>query len=153
MYTRDIRGRNTLRYSWFRGTCHLSRMQASRAAGLCGKWLPSAAGARGDAKGNTARAIFDVIEAGARVINLSLALLQESAYGEAELGRALDHSAGKGIIVVVAAGNQGTVGSSVITRHRWVVPVVAYDLHRHLMALSNLGEQSEGAASEHRAKG
>ena len=80
-----------------------------------------------------------MIEAGARVINLSLALLQESAYGEAELGRALDHSAGKGIIVVVAAGNQGTVGSSVITRHRWVVPVVAYDLHRHLMALSNLG--------------
>lgn len=86
-----------------------------------------------------ALAIFDVVEAGARVINLSVALVQQSARGEAELGRALDHSARKGIIVVVAAGNQGTLGSSIITRHPWVVPVVAYDLQRHLMALSNLG--------------
>jgi subtilisin family serine protease len=86
-----------------------------------------------------ALAIFDVVEAGARVINLSIALVQQSARGEAELGRALDHSARKGIIVVVAAGNQGTLGSSIITRHPWVIPVVAFNLQGRLMALSNLG--------------
>ena len=30
--------------------------------------------------------------------------------------------------MVAAAGNQGTVGSSAITRHPWVIPVVACDL-------------------------
>lgn len=86
-----------------------------------------------------ARAIFDVVEAGARVINLSVALVQHSALGEGELARALDHSARKGIIVIAAAGNGGALGSSIITRHPWVVPVVAYDHRRHLMSLSNLG--------------
>jgi subtilisin family serine protease len=86
-----------------------------------------------------AHAILDVVEAGARVINLSVALVQQSGSGEVELGRALDHAAHKRVIVVAAAGNQGTVGSSVITRHPWVIPVVAYDLQGHVMALSNLG--------------
>lgn len=85
-----------------------------------------------------AQAIFDVAEAGARIINLSAALVQ-SAHGEAELGRALDHSARKGIIVIAAAGNQGTLGSSVITRHPWVIPVVAYGLDGRLLPMSNLG--------------
>lgn len=99
-----------------------------------------------------AEAIFDVVEAGARVINLSVALVQQSAPGEDELGRALDHSARMGTIVVVAAGNQGTLGSSIITRHPWVVPVVAYDLRRRLMTLSNLcgsiGRRGVGAPGE-----
>jgi subtilisin family serine protease len=86
-----------------------------------------------------AQAILDVIGAGARVINLSVALVQQSGSGEVELGRALDHTARKGVVVVVAAGNQGALGSSVITRHPWVIPVVAYDLQGHVMALSNLG--------------
>lgn len=86
-----------------------------------------------------AQAIFDVAEAGARIINLSAALVQQSARGEAELERALDHSARKGIIVVAAAGNQGTLGSSVITRHPWVIPVVAYGLDGRLLPMSNLG--------------
>ncbi len=38
-------------------------------------------------------AIFDVVRAGARVINLSVALIQQSALGEADLWRALDHTA------------------------------------------------------------
>jgi subtilisin family serine protease len=99
-----------------------------------------------------AQAILDVIEAGARVINLSVALVEQSTHGEAKLGRALDYSARKEIIVVGAAGNQGTVGSSIITRHPWVIPVVAYNLQGHLMALSNLGgsigRRGVGAAGE-----
>ena len=86
-----------------------------------------------------AQAIFDVIEAGVRVINLSVALVEASGRREAELGRALDYAARKRVIVVAAAGNQGTIGSSVITRHPWVTPVVAYDRLGQLMPLSNLG--------------
>jgi len=41
--------------------------------------------------------------------------------------------------VVVAAGNQGTLGGSVITRHPWVIPVVAYSRAGWPLAQSNLG--------------
>src|SRR5438128_7013648 len=53
--------------------------------------------------------------------------------------RALDHALQRGVLIVVAAGNQGTLGSSVITRHPWVIPVVAYDLRGRPMDQSNLG--------------
>jgi subtilisin family serine protease len=86
-----------------------------------------------------ANAMAEVLEAGARIVNLSVALVQPSARGERELQLALDYAAQKGAIVVAAAGNQGTLGSTVITRHPWVVPVVAYDLRGRPMALSNLG--------------
>jgi hypothetical protein len=52
---------------------------------------------------------------------------------------ALDQAARRGIIVVAAAGNQGTLGSTAITRHPWVIPVVAYDLQGRPMGQSNLG--------------
>ncbi|MDQ3959848.1 MAG: S8 family serine peptidase [Pseudomonadota bacterium] len=74
-----------------------------------------------------AAAIIECVEAGARVINLSLALAQPSTKGECELEEALDHATRCGMIVVAAAGNQGTLGSTAITRHPWVIPVVAYD--------------------------
>src|SRR5262249_1207189 len=45
----------------------------------------------------------------------------------------------RGVIVVAAAGNQGTLGSTAITRHPWVVPVAAYDLAGWPLAASNLG--------------
>ena len=41
--------------------------------------------------------------------------------------------------MVAAAGNQGTLGSSAITRHPWVIPVVACDLRGRPMNESNLG--------------
>jgi subtilisin family serine protease len=84
------------------------------------------------------KGILDVVEAGARIINLSVALIQ-STPGETELQQALDLTARNGIIVVAAAGNQGTLMSSPITRHPWVIPVVAYDLQARLLPISNLG--------------
>lgn len=86
-----------------------------------------------------ATAIIDTINAGACVINLSAALVQPSARGEHELGEALDHAATRGVIVVAAAGNQGTVGSTAITRHPWVIPVAACDLQGRPLNYSNLG--------------
>jgi subtilisin family serine protease len=59
-------------------------------------------------------AIIDSVDAGARVINLSSALIRPSAKGESKLEEALNHAARHGVITVAAAGNQGTVGSSAI---------------------------------------
>ena len=86
-----------------------------------------------------ATAIIDCVDACASVINLSAALAQPSAKGERRLEEALDYSAKRGVIVVAAAGNQGTVGSSAITRHPWVISVVACDLRGRPISYSNLG--------------
>ena len=86
-----------------------------------------------------AAAIVDCIEDGARVINLSLGLAMASGKEERALGQALDHAVKRGVIVIAASGNQGALGSSIITRHPWVIPVVAFDLTGRPTDESNLG--------------
>lgn len=86
-----------------------------------------------------ARAIIDCIDAGARVLNVSAAIAQPSIKNERFLEDALDQAARRGVIVIAAAGNQGTLGSTAITRHPWVIPVVAYDLQGKPIGYSNLG--------------
>jgi subtilisin family serine protease len=85
-----------------------------------------------------AAAIMECISAGVRLINLSLALAQPSTNEEQALAEALTEALKRGVIVVAAAGNQGTIGSSVITRHPWVIPVVACDVRGRPMNASNL---------------
>ena len=89
--------------------------------------------------GELASAIVDIIDAGARVINLSIALSRPSTRDYSDLKDALDYAAKRGVITVAAAGNQGIIGSSVITRHSSVIPVVAYNLQAIPMNHSNLG--------------
>jgi subtilisin family serine protease len=98
-----------------------------------GEQMPSASAAE------LADAIIDVIDAGARVINLSVALQGPPPRGGSSLQEALDFALRSGVIVVAAAGNQSAVGGSVITRYPWVIPVIAYDLRGRPMNLSNLG--------------
>jgi subtilisin family serine protease len=86
-----------------------------------------------------AAAIVECTQAGARVINLSLAIAQPSTRGEQALDEALNVVARRGVIVVAAAGNQGTLGSSAITRHPWLIPVVACDTRGRPLQDSNLG--------------
>ena len=86
-----------------------------------------------------AQAILDCIDAGARVLNISAALAQPSMKNERTLEEALDQTARRGVIVVAAAGNQGTLGSTAITCHPWVIPVVGYDLQGRPINHSNLG--------------
>ncbi len=86
-----------------------------------------------------AEAIIDSVDAGARVINLSSALVQPSPRGEGKLEEALNYAAHRGVITVAAAGNQGTVGSSAITRHPWVIPVAACDTQGRPLSETNLG--------------
>jgi subtilisin family serine protease len=85
-----------------------------------------------------AEAIGDSIAAGARVLNMSIGLLP-STKSESRLQEALDHAARRGVIAVAAAGNHASVGSSVITRHPWVIPVTACDLDGKLSPESNIG--------------
>jgi subtilisin family serine protease len=99
-----------------------------------------------------ARAIVESVAAGARVLNLSVATGEPSTRAEHELRQALDHAASRGVLVVAAAGNNATVGTSVITRHPWVIPVTAHDLHGRPLDRSTLsraiGTRGLGAPGE-----
>ncbi len=86
-----------------------------------------------------ATAIIDCIDNGAQAINLSAAIAQLSSKAERKLEQALNYCARRAVLVIAAAGNQGTVGSSAITRHPWVIPVIACDLQGRPISYSNLG--------------
>jgi subtilisin family serine protease len=86
-----------------------------------------------------ASAIVETADAGARVLNLSLALVHPTSRAQREIGEALDYAWSRGTICVVAAGNQAAVGSSVVTGHPWVIPVSACDLTGRPMNHANLG--------------
>ncbi|AUG75843.1 hypothetical protein CFP65_0922 [Kitasatospora sp. MMS16-BH015] len=104
------------------------------AAGSAGRPIPLSAPAE-----ELAAAVVQAVEAGARVLNLSVAPERPSSSGHRELTAALDHAAARGVLTVVAAGNQGRLGGSALTRHPWTIPVVGYDDRRRPMGLSNLG--------------
>jgi subtilisin family serine protease len=87
-----------------------------------------------------ATAMFDCIDAGARLLNLSAAITQVPSLEEEQaIGQVLDHAVKRGAIVVAAAGNQTSVGSTVITRHPWVIPVAACDRRGQPLSHTNLG--------------
>jgi len=65
--------------------------------------------------------------------------MNPTSQGQSELEEALNYALQRGVIVVAAAGNQGTLGSSAITRHPWVIPVIACDLQSRPIHQSNLG--------------
>jgi len=87
-----------------------------------------------------AAAITEAIGAGAKIINLSAALTQPSSRGERHLEQALDYAAKRVVLIVAAAGNQGMIVGSAITRHPWVIPVVGCDLKGKPTSESNLGK-------------
>jgi subtilisin family serine protease len=86
-----------------------------------------------------AAAIVEVMDFGARVINLSIGLGEPSSRSYHLMNEALEQAALRGVIIVAAAGNQATLGSSAITRHRWVIPVAACDRNGRVLGTSNIG--------------
>ena len=86
-----------------------------------------------------ARAVMECVDAGARVINLSVGTKPSTAT-HPRLRECLDYAARHSTLVVAAAGNHATLGSSAITRHPWVIPVVACDSHGRPIRASNLGD-------------
>ena len=85
-----------------------------------------------------ATAILESIKAGVRIVNLSLDLSPTSGIGQKTLDGALDYATQRGVIIIAAAGNRATIGSSIITRHPWVIPIVACDLRGRPAGQSNL---------------
>ena len=84
-------------------------------------------------------AIITCVEAGARAINLSADMPGSQMFTHRGLEEALDAAGARGVIVIAAAGNQPILGSSLITRHRSVVPVVACDAKGVVLPSSTLG--------------
>jgi subtilisin family serine protease len=86
-----------------------------------------------------AAAILETVDGGAGVLNLSVDLVETYSNGYSRLDDALSYAAKRGVLVVAAAGNRGMVGGSALTRHPWVLPVVASDKTGKPAARSDLG--------------
>ncbi|MFD0599033.1 S8 family serine peptidase [Catellatospora coxensis] len=101
---------------------------------------------------DVAAAIVEAADAGATIINLSAAIDRPGVGQERELQLSLAHAASRGTIVVVAAGNQASVGGTALTGHPWVIPVIGYTRDGRPAGYSNLGacigRRGLGAASE-----
>ncbi|MEV6196919.1 S8 family serine peptidase [Streptomyces sp. NPDC051920] len=84
-------------------------------------------------------ALVELTDAGVRVVNMSLSLPTGLSEQHRWVQDALDHAAARGVVVVAAAGNDGLVDGTVVTRHRAVVPVVSYDRHGLPGRTTNIG--------------
>ena len=82
------------------------------------------------------------VDGGAWILNLSAALTAGWLGMDRDLREALDYTVRRGVLVIAAAGNQGAMGGSAITRHPWVIPVVAYAHSGRALAQSNVGRAS-----------
>jgi subtilisin family serine protease len=85
-----------------------------------------------------ADAIKEAVSAGVRVINLSVGVGPVQSRDEGLLIDALDLAAARDVVTVAASGNEGVVGTSVITRHAAVIPVAACDIFGRPTNESNL---------------
>jgi subtilisin family serine protease len=74
-----------------------------------------------------ARAIVETVNAGAKIINLSIGLSISSLTLYQELQEAYNYASGHGTIIVIAAGNQGNIGYTSILNHSWPIPVASCD--------------------------
>lgn len=91
-----------------------------------------------------AAAIAQAANAGARLINLSLAIMDEGAAINRRLATALDLARTRGCMLVAAAGNQGRPASGQLLTHPAVIPVVAVDALQRLLPDSNFGPALSG---------
>jgi subtilisin family serine protease len=78
------------------------------------------------------------VDAGAEIVNMSVAAAP-SPNTDRDLRDALRYAVDRRVVIVAAAGNDGTLGSSTITRHPGVVPVGALGADGRPLASSNLG--------------
>jgi hypothetical protein len=100
--------------------------------------FPEDDGASSVTPGQLARAIVETVDAGARIINLSLGVIPTDTSVDRELDEACDHAARRGVILVGAAGNQARVGFLPLLNHPWVIPIVSCDFTGRVTPESNL---------------
>jgi len=84
-------------------------------------------------------AIVQTIDAGARIINLSLGLSSSLITSCPEIYDAYDYAAKNNVIIVAATGNKGMIGSTFLLSHPWVTPVVACNERGIISPTSNYG--------------
>lgn len=85
------------------------------------------------------KAIVQTIDAGAKIVNLSLGLSSSSLITYQRLKEAYDYALRKGVIVVAAAGNQGNIGHLTMLDHNWLIPVADCDTQGRIDPTSNFG--------------
>jgi hypothetical protein len=102
-----------------------------------------------------ATAIAQAVTAGARLINLSLAILGAESEINSRLAAALDYAEASGALLLVAAGNQGRLAVGQLLSHPVVIPVVAADASQRMLPESNFGPaiSSRGVAALGRVPG
>ena len=85
-----------------------------------------------------ADAIIETVDAGAKIINLSLGLSTSSLIQFPNLKEAYEYASQKGVVIVASAGNQGIIGYISIIDHPWIIPVAACDENNILHPTSNI---------------
>jgi len=86
-----------------------------------------------------AEAISDSVRAGARVINVSCAIVGSATDSDSDLREVLAETARRGVVVVAASGNAAMVGCSVLTSNAWVITVPAFSRAGRPLPDANLG--------------
>jgi len=86
-----------------------------------------------------AKAVSLAVASGAKLINLSLAVLGDDAENNPQLESALDWAETCGAIVLAAAGNQGHLALGQLLSHPATIPVVAVDAAGRLLPNCNFG--------------
>lgn len=84
-------------------------------------------------------AINDTVDAGAKIINLSLGLASGTMQPHPALDSAFDNARKRGVLIVGAAGNQGRIGHMPLFKNDWVIPAVAANAGGNPIGMSNLG--------------
>ncbi len=84
-------------------------------------------------------AVIEIVNAGARIINLSLGLSTSSLTTYPNLREAYDYARKQGAIIVAASGNQGDIGRISLIHNEWIIPVAACNEYGVLDPMSNFG--------------
>jgi subtilisin family serine protease len=90
-------------------------------------------------KRDLAAAIVETVDAGARILNLSVELADSSRRDDDEVRHAIEYATNRSAAIVVAVGNHGTVGGSFLSKHASILPVAACDHTGRPTHTSNLG--------------
>ncbi len=87
-----------------------------------------------------AAALMEVIDAGARIVNLSMGLTRAGGARSRRLRQVYDHARASGVLLVGASGNQSLRRVNPLFAHPWLIPVAAADRQGRIDRHSNLGD-------------
>jgi hypothetical protein len=86
-----------------------------------------------------AKALHQCLDARARIINMSLGVEHLQGAPGPELTAAYQRAEREGVLLIAAAGNQGSELVNPLFRHPWVLPVTAHDTAGRILPSANQG--------------